>query len=511
MNDALLREDLHREIHEFATTRLYGTPTRDQYSRFEQLCRENPEACRIYAEFVFQAAAIRSLVTDASEEAGDHAESKSSVGPNVNSVIELSNSARSKAWTQRLVHHDIGVSLAVACVSLAVLVFWSATTPVSFFKSSDTDDQAGANGAEIATFDAARNAVWAPGRELEESQRIRAGQLLMLRSGFVVVTYDTGARIVLEGPAKYVVGNQDGANNSGYLSRGKVVVRIENEEAKHFTLETPSARIEDLSTEFSVEVERSGDSYLHVCEGKVRLGGTQGLARRVVSEGSFLHVGVDQSGVSAASTVAPFEDRFSRAAAVLRQNSAEPDAVLYPKWDTYVTNVRPDEDLGDSEILLVKRMAASDEWDREAWLCFDLSSVDTSRLVDAMLSLTTAQGKGNESDASIKSWQFEVLGISGSAAVAETASDVTWHATRDAQAEVLATFRLTAAAPPGSEVWASGADFVRFLKESKNQFAVLAIRRVTAVDTPNVANGFSSMDGKERGNGAPALRLWYRE
>ena len=82
----------------------------------------------------------------------------------------------------------------------------------------------------------------------------------------VEIEYDSGTRVVLEGPAEYRVGikvagtkaQREKGFNSGYLRVGKLVARVEKTKAKGFFVETPSgARVEDLGTEFGVEVKRS--------------------------------------------------------------------------------------------------------------------------------------------------------------------------------------------------------------------------------------------------------------
>ncbi|MEX1223507.1 MAG: FecR domain-containing protein, partial [Pirellulales bacterium] len=95
---------------------------------------------------------------------------------------------------------------------------------------------------------------------------------IVLNGGLVVIEYDTGARVVLEGPAVYHV---QGANG-GDLRVGKLTARVETEQAQGFTVEIPHARIVDLGTEFGIEVAEDGGSNVGVIDGKVRLHGLSG-------------------------------------------------------------------------------------------------------------------------------------------------------------------------------------------------------------------------------------------
>jgi hypothetical protein len=116
-----------------------------------------------------------------------------------------------------------------------------------------------------------------------------------LASGLMEITYDSGAKVILQGPCVYEV--ESGAG--GYLSRGRLTARVEKRGETRaerdatdrqstignlrsssplsplpstlFTVRTPTAKVTDLGTEFAVEVDPSGVSTAHVYEGKVEL------------------------------------------------------------------------------------------------------------------------------------------------------------------------------------------------------------------------------------------------
>ncbi len=117
-----------------------------------------------------------------------------------------------------------------------------------------------------------------------------------LDSGLVQITYDSGAKVILEGPCTYEVESTAG----GYLSLGKLTARVgEDKETRRqgdkgkkadaasphllvsrspglpvsplFSVRTPTAVVTDLGTEFGVEVDESGCSLTHVFQGKVEV------------------------------------------------------------------------------------------------------------------------------------------------------------------------------------------------------------------------------------------------
>ena len=162
---------------------------------------------------------------------------------------------------------------------------------------------------------------------------VALGQEYVLQSGFLEITYDSGAKVILQGPAKYQVESASG----GFLALGKLTARVETKtqdlspkseapgskgertanlalsqqerepttslaprlllgrrrassverreqsvnqkshsrlstlDSRLFSVRTPTAIVTDLGTEFGVEVERSGVTRSHVFQGKVEL------------------------------------------------------------------------------------------------------------------------------------------------------------------------------------------------------------------------------------------------
>ena len=138
------------------------------------------------------------------------------------------------------------------------------------------------------------------------------GRKYALASGLMEITYDTGAKVILQGPVVYEVESRTG----GFLSVGKLTARLEKQSAisgqqsasaasvaNHkslasspqplapnanpqslipnpslstirsslFTIKTPSATVTDLGTEFGVEVSKDGTTTSHVFRGLVQV------------------------------------------------------------------------------------------------------------------------------------------------------------------------------------------------------------------------------------------------
>ncbi len=111
------------------------------------------------------------------------------------------------------------------------------------------------------------------------------GRKYVLDSGLLEITYESGAKVILEGPCTYEVES----SRSGFLSLGRLTARVEKSEIRNpksegsdpssfiphpsslFSVRTPTATVTDLGTEFGVEVDESGRTESHVFVGAVQI------------------------------------------------------------------------------------------------------------------------------------------------------------------------------------------------------------------------------------------------
>ena len=97
---------------------------------------------------------------------------------------------------------------------------------------------------------------------------VALGDKFILASGLMEITYDTGAKVIVQGPATY----EAESRNGGFLSLGKLIGKVTSEAARGLTIRTPTAIVTDLGTEFGVEVSPQRESRVYVFRGKVKLG-----------------------------------------------------------------------------------------------------------------------------------------------------------------------------------------------------------------------------------------------
>ncbi len=117
----------------------------------------------------------------------------------------------------------------------------------------------------VARLSGAKDCVWVksapqPGDELARGRRLE------LRSGFAEVTFDSGAQLVLEGPATLDLRSEWEAE----IQRGTVKANVP-QEAVGFRVTHPTVEVVDLGTEFSVTAAEDGTAEVFVIKGAVEV------------------------------------------------------------------------------------------------------------------------------------------------------------------------------------------------------------------------------------------------
>lgn len=122
----------------------------------------------------------------------------------------------------------------------------------------------------VATLTRSTDCVWG-GKSLPEfsGQRLFTEDLF-LEQGVAEFRFDSGVRLVLEGPTKIKLVTSCCAN----IEYGKVVLHG-YEPTPEFSLITPRLTFHDIGTEYGARIEKNGEVDLHVFEGAVRVDANQ--------------------------------------------------------------------------------------------------------------------------------------------------------------------------------------------------------------------------------------------
>ena len=118
----------------------------------------------------------------------------------------------------------------------------------------------------VATLTDSVGCQWADqGRVLQSGDDV-LNESRVLQKGFVSIKFDSGAKVIIEGPARF----QPLEADKMLLVSGKAFAAVP-EQAIGFRIDTPHSSVVDLGTEFGVAVEPEGGSEVQVYKGKVNL------------------------------------------------------------------------------------------------------------------------------------------------------------------------------------------------------------------------------------------------
>lgn len=153
---------------------------------------------------------------------------------------------------------------------------------------------------EVATLDKTFEAAFRQDRGLVGGTRLTSRRKTWtLETGLAEIRFDSGARVVLEGPASFRLLQ----GNRMSLIQGQIYAEVPPE-AKGFSVRTPDSSVIDLGTEFGLKVATDGTSAVHMIKGKASFGLTgqrsnahivaTGQARRMQSGGQISDIPIEE-------------------------------------------------------------------------------------------------------------------------------------------------------------------------------------------------------------------------
>jgi hypothetical protein len=308
-----------QEILTLANAHVHGNLSADMARRLERLLLDDPEARQLYVEYLQDSYHLHSLAAHALAAEDEQQPGVEEVaGDQWPLISELATPCPAFPSTIHYPlstpHYFVGsplFSYLVAVVILGIGLLIGAITHVSqtekvVRKALPSPSGRGAGGEGSVAGDIARPTVVgritgmvdcelglpspARGRGAggeggpSSGYPVSLGDHFALLSGLLEITYNTGAKVILQGPVTYDVESPAG----GFLSVGKLAARVENTESQDlrpktqdlnpkspnlqvskFVVRTPTATVTDLGTEFGVEVGRAGLTHVHVFRGVV--------------------------------------------------------------------------------------------------------------------------------------------------------------------------------------------------------------------------------------------------
>ena len=187
--------------------------------------------------------------------------------------------------------------------------------------------------AAFSIFSADAASTMQPGSQLHKGQRLE------LANGFAEVTFDSGAKVVLEGPASLDVKSAWAAT----LNRGNLKASVPAQ-AIGFSIFNPNVEVVDLGTEFTMSADASGAADVLVLKGEVEaqpsaVGSRQPIVLAAKESRRFA-----SSGVSTAGNV---EQKFAQLTKPLALDHFDPPTdVVHWSFDETDGNVFKSDALG---------------------------------------------------------------------------------------------------------------------------------------------------------------------
>lgn len=446
-----------------------GTLGPDEKQALERLVLDSAEARRTYVELVHLHAGLR-------RELGAGA-------PALATVV-----APRRRWSARAVR--LAAVPALLALGVSVGALWRRPPrPVATLTAARS-----ARFSE-ATLPTAAGARLAPGR-------------LTLAEGLVTLTFDSGAEVVLQGPATLEIVSSRGC----VLHVGALVARVPPA-AVGFVVRSATAVLVDHGTEFGVTAAADGETRVEVQSGLVEARPVHADAplRLTTGEAAVFHRdGVPTRGRIAGEPRTAAAERPSGADVVISTASGRGLA-------TFVRSRPHADDVLPPEVLLVKN-TEDGEWQRKAYLAFDLASLPSAgerAIAEATLTVSlVATGLGHA--AFVPDATFAVYGVPESLD-ATRARTLTWdtapgQAPGGAGVSPAATLVGRFVVPQGAtsgRFGVGGPALVAFLRGQRQGPATFLLVRETAETRPHgLVHGFA---GSHHPTAAPpTLRLTLR-
>lgn len=277
---------LYATIHDLVTHILEGIAGPGERDQLASLLRESPEARRLYNAYVQETSELRWQL----EAAAPTGTMAAGTGGDL-SWLALS-------WRSAAALVIIG-SVATLAAVMSHGFFWGRGAQMAPHVNGAALDGGSAPspapaGVSVATLTRTSHVTWSPGSKgCDELSRLCPGDTLRFDGGEVELIFDTGVEVVVRGPADFEVKGPDRV----YSKLGSIAARV-GESGKGFTVETPTAEVVDVGTEFGIEVQPTGSTAVAVFRGRVDLAvaadaGAAGDTFRPLYQGEAVRVGVD--------------------------------------------------------------------------------------------------------------------------------------------------------------------------------------------------------------------------
>lgn len=294
--------ELFDKIHTLATRHVDNTVTERELHELEELVIGDEHARHLYIDYMQELFHIASRLSLPSRE------NLASVFDSFATSVEIKPDGPSSRWQ--------GVGWMGGVAAVAAILFIGGflglfgrlpqTTNVAVreneLSSGDSLNMQGATARrKVATLTEISNVVWhETAKEVGEYSRLVVGQNLNIAEGRIKLIFDSGMETLILAPCNLTIQDQDRI----YCHHGRISGRA-SVGGSGFVIETPTALVTDLGTEFGIATDEIGQTDVAVFEGEVSIEkGTLALRQKLgaklmqehLVQGEAAHI--DQDGQS---------------------------------------------------------------------------------------------------------------------------------------------------------------------------------------------------------------------
>jgi hypothetical protein len=362
--------ELFDELYTLVAASFSGDITAIERRRLEELVQQNEEVCNLYLKLVFESSTLLAWAGHSELDSTPNAEPTTPTL--LFTVLHTPFSYLSSNWLTAYLVATVILAIGALIGSVVYVSHPGHVAQQSISRSSPLSHLPTTVGRITAMVECRWESSGVRGQRARTGNPrspVSLGDKFALAAGLMEITYDTGVKVILQGPVTYEVES----SNGGFLSVGKLTARVEKRaegggrkaeevaggqwsvagksEIKNmksemmdsppssnpqslipnpsslstlhsplFTIKTPTAAVTDLGTEFGVEVSESGVTETDVFVGAVqvvRIGGKDVADRgiTVVRAGQFARVAASKESPVSVGQRQPdaMATRFARA------------------------------------------------------------------------------------------------------------------------------------------------------------------------------------------------------
>jgi len=244
--------DRRTEFSELMAAQREGQLSAVQSRRLRELLENDPQARRLYTRYVLLEASLEL-------EIGGHV-------PHAAQKLALDD-AHLLTKLSRGIHWRSHPARFLLLVTTLTILVWVGFFSGVFVGPRDAEEHIApvSSPRYVARVARVLDCQWEEdGEVLRVGSRLPVGQPVRIEKGRAEVVYDSGAKVVIAGPAFLTIDD----DNAAKLAEGRATVHVAPS-AVGFTIETTAASIVDLGTEFGVAVDESKTVDVQVFTGSV--------------------------------------------------------------------------------------------------------------------------------------------------------------------------------------------------------------------------------------------------